>query len=147
MKNIALYAIPIKYMLLYVVLILVSGVWLFLLSQGLNSSESVMHTFKNIISVPEAKSIQGLVEVLTPHLFAIATLIFVAAHFMLFSTKVSQKVSLIVAMLLFVFALFDIFSYFFITFGWFVSGWIKILSMLAFVLLFVLMLGLLAFSL
>jgi len=147
MKNIALYAIPIKYMLLYVVLILVSGVWLFLLSQGLNSSESVMHTFKNIISVPEAKSIQGLVEVLTPHLFAMATLIFVAAHFMLFSTKVSQKVSLIVAMLLFVFALFDIFSYFFITFGWFVSGWIKILSMLAFVLLFVLMLGLLAFSL
>jgi len=147
MKNIALYAIPIKYMLLYVVLILVSGVWLFLLSEGLNSGESVMHTFKNIISVPEAKSIQGLVEVLTPHLFAMATLIFVAAHFMLFSTKVSQKVSLIVAMLLFVFALFDIFSYFFITFGWFVSGWIKILSMLAFVLLFVLMLGLLAFSL
>jgi len=147
MKNIALYAIPIKYMLLYVVLILVSGVWLFLLSQGLHSSESVMHTLKNIISAPEVKSIQGLVEVLTPHLFAMATLIFVAAHFMLFSTKVSQRVSLIVAMLLFVFALFDIFSYFFITFGWFVSGWIKILSMLVFVLLFVLMLGLLAFSL
>ncbi len=147
MKNIALYAIPIKYMLLYVVLILVSGVWLFLLSQGLDSSESVMHTLKNIISAPEAKSIQGLIEVLTPHLFAMATLIFVAAHFMLFSTNVSQRVSLIVAMLLFVFALFDIFSYFFITFGWFVSGWIKILSMLVFVLLFVLMLGLLAFSL
>lgn len=147
MKNIALYAIPIRYMLIYVVLILVSGLWLFLLSQGLDSSEGVMHTLKNVISTPEIKSMQGLIEVVTPHLFAMAALIFVAAHFMLFSTKVSQKVSLIVAMLLFAFALFDIFSYFAITFGLFVSGWIKLLSLSLFVLLFLLMLGLLAFSL
>ena len=147
MKNIALYAIPVRYMLIYVVLILMSGLWLFLLSQGFESSESVMSTLKNVITTPAVKSVEGLIEVVTPHLFAIGTLIFVTAHFMLFSTKVSQKVSLIVAMLLFVFALFDIFSYFAITFGLVVSGWIKLVAMSVFVLLFLVILGLVGFSL
>lgn len=147
MKNIALYAIPIKYMLIYAVLILASGLWLFLLSQGLDSSQSVMNTLKDVISAPDTKSIRGLIEVAAPHLFAMSAFIFVAAHFMLFSTRVPQKVSLVVAMLLFALALFDIFSYFAITFGLLVSGWIKLLAMSVFVLLFLLMLGLLAFSL
>ncbi|WP_309498900.1 hypothetical protein [Sulfurovum sp.] len=147
MKNIALYAIPIKYMLIYAVLILASGLWLFLLSQGLDSSQSMMHTLKDVISAPDTKSIRGLIEVATPHLFAMSAFIFVAAHFMLFSTKVPQKVSLVIAMLLFALALFDIFSYFAITFGLVVSGWIKILAISVFVSFFLLMLGLLAFSL
>lgn len=134
-------------MLIYVILILMSGLWLFLLSQGFGSSESVISTLKSIISTPAHKCVEGLIEVVTPHLFAIGTLIFVTAHFMLFSTKVSQKVSLIVAMLLFVFALFDIFSYFAITFGLVVSGWIKLVAMSVFVLLFLVMLGLVGFSL
>ena len=134
-------------MLIYVVLILGSGLWLFLLSQGLESSESVMHTIKNFITTPADKSLEGLIEVVTPHLFAMGTLIFVVAHFMLFSTKISQKVSLIVAMILFIFALFDIFSYFAIILGLLVSGWIKLVSMLLFVLLFLLMLGMVVSSL
>lgn len=147
MKNIALYSIPIRYMLIYVILILISGLWLFLLSQGLESSESVMSTFKNVITTPAHKCVEGMIEVVTPHLFAIGTLIFVTAHFMLFSTKVSQKMSLMVAMLVFIFALFDIFSYFAITFGLLVSGWIKLLSMFIFVLLFLSMLAMVGFSL
>ena len=147
MNNVALYSIPIRYMLIYVILILMSGLWLFLLSQGFDSSESVISTLKNVITTPAHKSVEGLIEVVTPHLFAIGTLIFVTAHFMLFSTKISQKVSLIVAMLLFVFALLDIFAYFAITFGLVVSGWIKLVAMSSFVLLFLLMLGLVGFSL
>ena len=147
MKKSALYTIPVAYLLLYTVLILVSGVWLFLLSQGLDSSQSVMHTLKDIIQAPEAKSIRGLIEVAAPHLFAMAALIFVAAHFMLFSTKVPQGMSLVVAMLLFAFALFDIFAYFVISIGLLVSGWIKLLAMLVFVSVFALLLGLIAFSL
>ncbi len=134
-------------MLIYVILILMSGVWLFLLSQGLECSESIIGTLKNVIAAPAHKSIEGLIEVLTPHLFAIGTLIFVTAHFMLFSTKVSQKISLVVAMSLFVFALFDIFSYFAIAFGFVVSGWIKLVALSGFILLFLLMLGLVGFSL
>ena len=147
MKNIALYSLPIRYMIIYVILILMSGVWLFLLSQGLECSESVMSTLKNVIVSPAEKSMEGLIEVATPHLFAIGTLIFVAAHFMLFSTKISQKLSLIVAMALFIFALFDIFSYFAIAFGLVVSGWVKLVALSGFVLLFVLMLGLVGISL
>ncbi|HEY9189891.1 MAG TPA: hypothetical protein VIM88_03415 [Sulfurovum sp.] len=147
MKHIALYSLPIRYMLLYVILILMSGVWLFLLSQGLDSSENVISTLKSFIVSPAEKSIQGLIEVAAPHLFAIGTLLFVAAHFMLFSTKVSPKVSLRVSMLLFLFALFDIFAYFAITLGLMVSGWIKLAALSGFVLLFLLLLGLVAISL
>ncbi len=147
MKNIALYSLPIRYMLIYIILILLSGVWLFLLSQGLECSESIIATLRNVVTTPADKSIEGLIEVATPHLFAIGTLIFVTAHFMLFSTNVSQKVSLIVAMSLFVFALFDIFSYFAIAFGLVVSGWVKLVALSGFVLLFVLMLGLVGISL
>lgn len=146
MKNLHLYNIPIAYMLLYVVAILISGLWLFLLSQGLASAD-ILQTLTNIVNTPEPKSLHNFIEVATPHLFAMGTLIFVVAHFMLFSTKISQKVSLIVAMLLFAFALFDIFSYFAITFGLLVSGWVKLLSMLVFVLLFLVMLGMVGFSL
>ena len=147
MKNIALYSLPIRYMLIYVILILVSGLWLFLLSQGLECSESIISTLKNVIASPAEKSVEGLIEVVTPHLFAIGTLIFVTAHFMLFSTKFSQKLSLIVAMFLFMFALFDIFAYFAMTFGLVVSGWIKLVALSGFVLLFLFMLGLVGISL
>ena len=47
----------------------------FLLSQGLESSESVMHTIKNFITTPADNSLEGLIEVVTPHLFAMGTLI------------------------------------------------------------------------
>jgi hypothetical protein len=134
-------------MLIYAILILMSGIWLFLLSQGSECNESIIATLKSVITTPAEKSIEGLIEVATPHLFAIGTLIFVAAHFMLFSTKISQKISLIVAMFLFVFALFDIVSYFAIAFGLVVSGWIKLVALSGFVLLFLLMLGLVSFSL
>ena len=147
MKQLALYSLPIRYMLIYVMLILISGVWLFLLSQGLDSSENVISTLKSFIVSPAEKSVRGLVEVAAPHLFAIGTLLFVAAHFMLFSTTVSQKLSLRVAMLLFIFALFDIFAYFAITLGLVVSGWIKLVAVAGFVLLFLLLLGLVWVSL
>jgi hypothetical protein len=147
MKNTALYKIPIIYMIIYVLLIMMSGVWLFLLSQGLEGEESIIATLNNVILAPADKSIEGLIEVVTPHLFAIGTLIFVAAHFMLFSTKVSQKLSLIVSMVLFMVAMFDIFSYFAISFGLIVSGWIKLLAMSAFIASFLFMLGLVGISL
>lgn len=147
MKFIALYKIPITYLLLYAVLILASGVWLFLLSQGLDSAQSLNHTLKDIIHTPEAKSVRGLIEVATPHLFAMGMLIFVAAHFMLFSTRVSKKMTAVVSLIVFGLALLDIFSYFAISFGWVVSGWLKLFALFAFVSSFVVLLVLLAFSL
>ncbi len=128
MKNINLYKIPIIYMLIYVILILISGVWLFFLSQ------------ENIIISPADKSLHNLVEVATPHLFAIGIVIFVVAHFLLFSTKIKQKNALKLSIWLYIFALLNIGSYFLISIGWFVLGWIKILSLFGFLLLFILLL-------
>ena len=147
MKNVSLYKIPIAYMLVYVVLILFTGVWLFLLSQGLNSSDGMNTIIMNIINAPESKSLHHFIEVAAPHMFAIGAMVFVVSHFMLFSTKISQGTSLIVAMLLFVFTILNIFSYSAIILGFVVSGWIKLLSMSIFVLLFLFMLFMVAVSL
>ena len=147
MKKLTYFNIPIAYLLLYTVAILATGVWLFLLSQGLNSVESITAVLQKIIRAPEPKSLHNLVEVATPHLFAMGMLIFVAAHFMLFSTKISQKVSLVVAMVLFIFALLNILSYGAIAFGLVASGWIKLFAMFLFVGMFLVLLGMVAVSL
>lgn len=146
MKNLKLYHIPIAYMILYAIALLVTGIWLFLLSQGLSSSE-LFSTLLKVVENPAPKSIHNFIEVATPHLFAIGTLIFVVAHFMLFSTKFSQKFSLKISVSLFIVALINICAYLLIIFGFVVSGWIKLLSLVLFVLLFLLLLGMVAFSL
>ena len=146
MKNLKLYHIPIAYMLVYVVAILATGVWLFLLSQGLGSS-NIVQTLTKIATLPESKSLHNFIEVATPHLFAMGTLIFVVAHFMLFSTKISQRFSFRVSVLLFMVALLNISAYLLIITGFVVSGWIKLLSIGLFVLLFLLLLGMVTFSL
>jgi len=146
MKNLKLYHIPIVYMILYVVALLVTGIWLFLLSQGLDSSQ-LLATLSKIVESPAPKSIHNFIEVATPHMFAIGTLIFVVAHFMLFSTKVSHKFSLRLSLTLFIVALLNIVAYLPIIFGLVVSGWVKLLALGLFVLLFLVLLGMVAFSL
>ncbi len=147
MKNISLYRIPIAYLLLYVIAILGTGIWLFLLSQGLQSSESLYVLLLDIIERPEVKSLHNFVEVASPHMFTMGAMVFVVAHFMLFSTNVAQKYSLWVTIVLYMAMFFNIFAYLAIIFGLVVSGWVKLFALLLFVLLFVLMLGMVAFSL
>lgn len=147
MKNLSFFHIPISYMLVYTVLILGTGIWLFFLSQGLASSEGIFITLQNIMQSPEPKSLHNFFEVAAPHMFGMGALMFVVAHFMLFSTKISQKTSLIVSMLLFVFLLFNIFSYGAISLGFVVSGWIKLLSMTLFVGMFLVLLFMVGVSL
>jgi len=147
MKNLSFFHIPIAYLLLYTVVILATGIWLFLLSQGLNGSEGIAAALEKIIAAPEAKSLHNLVEVATPHLFAMGTLIFVVAHFMLFSTKISQRRSLIVAMTAFVLALVNILSYGAVSFSLVDTGWIKLISMTLFSGVFLVLLGMVSFSL
>jgi len=147
MKNLSFFQIPIAYLLLYSVVILATGIWIFLLSQGLNGSEGMSETLEHIITSPEAKSLQNIVEVATPHLFAMGTLIFVVAHFMLFSTKISQRRSLVVAMTVLVLALLNIVSYGAISFDLVDTGWIKLISMTLFAGVFLVLLWMVAFSL
>lgn len=134
-------------MLIYTIFILATGMWLFLLSQGLTESGSVSIVLEKVIVDPIAKSMHQFIEVAAPHMFAMGALMFIVAHFMLFSTKISQKTSLIVSMVLFLFLLFNIFSYQAISLGFVVSGWIKLLSLFLFAGMFLILLGMVAFSL
>ncbi len=147
MKKLSFFNIPIAYLLLYTVVILATGIWLFLLSQGLNDLGSISATVQHIVHSPEAKSLHNLVEVATPHMFAMGMMIFVVAHFMLFSTKISQRTSLIVALILFALALFNIVSYGAISFGLLMTGWVKLISLFLFVALFLILLLMVGFSL
>ena len=146
MKNTHLYIIPIFYMVLFTVAILASGIWLFLLSQGL-AEGSFTSTLSHIIESPVSKSVHGLVEVITPHLVSMGILIFLVAHFLLFSTKVSKRFSKKLSIALFITAFANIFAYFLISFDVVASGWVKLFVMGAFVLLFVFVLLLVLFSL
>lgn len=146
MKYLKLYHIPIAYMIPYTLVILATGVWMFLLSQGLSNTD-VLTTLMHIIKTPEPKSLHNFVEVAAPHLFAMSTLIFVLAHFMIFSTRFSHKFSLRVSLLLFILALLNILSYLLISFGFIVSGWVKLLTIFLFILCFIVLLAILVFSL
>ena len=133
-------------MLLYVVALLGTGLWLFLLSQGLESKD-IISTLSHIVNAPEIKSLHNFLEVAAPHMFAIGILIFVVAHFMLFSTKVSKTFSLRISMTLFIASLLNIVAYLLIIFGVVMSGWVKLLALGVFVILFFVLLGMVAFSL
>ena len=146
MKNLKLYYIPIIYMMFYTIALLITGVWLFLLSQGLSSS-GLLLTLSNITEIAKIKSLHNFIEVASPHIFTMGTLIFINTHFMLFSKKFSQMFSLKVSLALFVMAFMNIFIYLFIIWGFVVSGWIKLISIALFILLFLLLLSMLVFSL
>ena len=134
-------------MLLFILFILFTGVWSFLLSQGLSESGSILSVLEKIIVSPVEKSMHNFSEISTPHLFAIGTLIFVLAHFMLFSTKIRQKVSLFISVTLYLLALLNIVAYLFIMFGWVTLGWIKLFSLFLFVGMFLVLLFMVAVSL
>jgi hypothetical protein len=146
MNHTYLYRIPIFYMLLYTVAILISGVWLFLLSQGL-SELRILETITRFIDLPAKKSYYGLVEVTTPHLASMGILIFLVTHFLLFSTKVSKRFSKKVSIVLFIMAFVNIGVYYLISSGILSSGLIKLLSLSGFITIFVYSLSLVAFSL
>jgi hypothetical protein len=135
MKNLSLYHIPIAYLILYTLAILFSGVWMFLLSQGLASSD-ILSILQKVIEKPSVKSLQTHIEIATPHIFAMGTLIFIISHFLLFSTKITFHTSAKLSLLLFLMALFNIFAF----------GWMKVIGLGLFLFLFLLLLVMLVLS-
>ena len=147
MKRYPRYRLPIGYMLLFSFFIVASGLWLFLLPQGLAESGSLGVTLRQLVQSPAPKSWQQFVEVAAPHLFAMGALIFIVAHFLLFSTRVSRRFSMQLSLWLYIAALADIFAYAFIIAGIVTTGWIKLAALVLFALLFLLLLGTVAVSL
>jgi hypothetical protein len=140
MKNNPLYALPIKYMVFFCLAILFSGLWLFLLSQGFTNIENLIKTIQYSIQTPKDKSLHNLIEIATPHIFAMGILIFMVSHFLIFSPKIKIRYAIIISKWLYYFMFLNIFSYFFITLGWVTLGWIKILALSGFFLFFLILL-------
>lgn len=118
MSHHKLYTLAIRYFILFLVLLIISGVALFWLERGL-----------------ETKSIESIIEILTPHIVGMGMTLFVVAHFLLSSTKFTQHFSLKIFLALAMVTLLDQFSYLFILMGFEVFGWIKLVSLLLYILL------------
>ncbi len=147
MKRYPRYRIPIGYLLLFAFFIVASGIWLFLLPQGLSETGSLNAALRQLGQSPAAKSWQQFIEIATPHLFAMGALIFIVAHFLLFGTRVSRHFSMSLTLWLYIAALADIFAYALIIAGIVTGGWIKLAALAIFALLFLILLGAVTVSL
>ena len=84
-----LYAIVIRYFLVMLLLLLITGVWMLLLHTSF-SLESITNYYVK-------KSLLGNLEVITPHLFAMGTVVFTLTHFLALkclNSSFESKVSL-----------------------------------------------------
>jgi hypothetical protein len=121
-----LYTITIRYFLLMLLMLLITGVWMLLLHTGF-SIESLTNYYLK-------KTLYGISELLTPHLFAMGTVIFILTHFLSLKNKNSAFESK-VTLLLFMMMLISNFSLFLITdlTPWMI--WVKLISTTLFLLL------------
>ncbi|CAA6808273.1 MAG: Unknown protein [uncultured Sulfurovum sp.] len=120
---IPIYTAVIRYFLLMFLMLLITGIWL-LLSHTSLSVESFTNYYVE-------KSFFGLLEIITPHLFAMGTTVFILTHLLSLNKKntpYENKLSLV----LFTLMLLSNFSLFFITeeSTWMV--WIKLISTILF---------------
>jgi len=132
-------------MLLFIVLILLSGVWLFGITQGWEVFFERWNVamFWHKVEMP---SWHGLIEIATPHLWGMGMTLFVTAHFLLFGERFSQRKAIFMSFLLFGLMFMDIFAYLPSLLG-FDAAALKPLFMFLFVAAFLVLEGLLWWSL
>ena len=131
-----LYSIAVIYFLVFVVLLFVSGVWLWLLEMDIDIS-----------NITKPKSIEGIIEIVSPHIIAMGLMLFVLSHFLLSSTKFTHSTSLRIFLALSIVILLDQSAYLFIFIGWEIFGWVKVVSLLVYGILLSLLVWMLLVSL
>ncbi len=113
---------------MFVVALFATGVALFLVELGVED----MADLTQMAGLIKPKSMEGLIEILSPHIIGMGLMLFVVAHFLLFSKKFSQAFSLKVFVALALVILTDQFSYLFISIGWEMFGWVKLFMLLVY---------------
>lgn len=92
------YSLPIKYLLVMSTMLIGSGMWMFILHTGVSVEGTAAYY--------APKSLFGMLETVTPHLFGMGTLVFILTHFFAVVKGIDQKrftffsVSFFVVMLL-----------------------------------------------
>ncbi|MEA3521679.1 MAG: hypothetical protein U9R50_01755 [Campylobacterota bacterium] len=120
------YRLAISYFALFTLLLILSGLWIFILKSGL--------TFQGIEEYYAPKSYKGILEIAQPHLLAIGIFIMVNSHFFLFSKKEKKK-AILLSNSLYISALILILSPLLINEESYFFVFIKLLSTLMFILL------------
>lgn len=127
-----LYNYTVAYFLLFSVLLLLSGALLFADKIGF-SYESVLHYYlgdENSFST--AKSYLGVLKIILPHVFTFGLFVMVVLHFLVFTKKRNTKEIYLLIYLTFFSAFLELFSPFFILWGFHFFAYIKILSFFLF---------------
>ncbi len=125
MRDESKFSLVIFYSLVFASLTIFSGLGLFVLDESWSSSQSELK-----------KSFEGMLEVVTPHLFAMAIFAFVINHFLLFIQGFCQKKALKFSMFIYLVIVLINFSGYFASLGFVAFIWIKIFFLLIFTLSF-----------
>jgi len=121
-----LYNVVIRYFLLMLILLLVTGVWLLLLHSGV-TVDSLLHYYAQ-------KTLFGVLETLTPHFLFMSLMMFILTHFLALK-NVYTKMDKVLSYLLLIFMFLSLITPLFINenFWWII--YIKIFSMALFLVL------------
>lgn len=119
------YGLVLKYFLTMTLLLLLSGLGMFVLNTSLSIEGTTAYY--------APKSFHGLVETVSPHLFGMGLIIFILTHFFAILRGVKQENFKIFSLLFVLVMLIENLSSFFITEGGIVLAVVKLLSTLLFV--------------
>ena len=120
-----LYSLTLRYFLILLFMLLLTGLWMF-----------IEHTNVEIIQLTDyyaKKSFLGLLETISPHLFAMGTILFIVTHFLALERK-NTRVESVITVLLFIVMLLSNLSTFFIGHEFIVFSWVKLIFTLLFIL-------------
>ena len=121
--DIQLYRLPILYAIWFVLFIVSTGVWLYFLSQG------GVGSIVAFLVKPQVQSWHRFIEIATPHVAAMGLTLFVMAHFLLFSVRISTKLAQRLSLVLFAWMFVDIFGYVPLIMGVVETGLIKAIAL------------------
>lgn len=127
-----LYKVSIFYFLCFMLAVVGSGGLLFVVELGTDSWRDAY----SLLTQQRLKSMEGIIEIATPHLFGMGLLLFVLFHFLFLSEKTDTKRIMALFFFSTLIILLDQSSYLLISIGWEIFGWIKLSLVLLLVVLF-----------
>jgi len=126
------YKYAIIYFLLFSILLLISAILIFEQKIGFSYQSVVNYYLGNSTTFTPAKTYNGILEIILPHIFTFALFIMVLLHFLLFTKQRNTKIAQIVIYTTLISGFFELSSPFFIISGFKFFAYIKIISFFLF---------------
>ena len=126
------YKVAISYFILFCLLLLGSGAWIFAQKIGFSYHSVLSYYLGDTATFASPKTYEGVLKTILPHIFAFGLFVMVVLHFVIFTTKRNTKEFSVLIYLAFLSAFFEIFSPFMILEGFEFFAYIKIFSFFLF---------------